>query len=46
MTSCIDVDLGEALGLLNALKWVNDLQLNNVDFEIDSKRVADCLVIK
>jgi hypothetical protein len=28
MTSCIDVDLGEALGLLNALKWVNDLQLS------------------
>jgi hypothetical protein len=43
MTPCTDVDLGEALGLLNDLKWVNDLQLNNMDFEIDSKRVADCL---
>ncbi|KAK2375736.1 hypothetical protein QL285_076606 [Trifolium repens] len=40
---CIDVELGEALGLLSALQWVNDLHLHNMDFEMDSKRVVDCL---
>ncbi|GAU39132.1 hypothetical protein TSUD_23110 [Trifolium subterraneum] len=37
----LDVDTGEALGLLSALKWVKDLHLNNVVFELDSKRVVD-----
>jgi len=35
------VDVGEALGLYHAMRWVNELQLPNVDFEVDSKRVAD-----
>jgi ribonuclease HI len=35
-----DVDIGEALGLLSALNWVHDLQLENVDFELDSKNVV------
>ena len=37
----IDVDTWEALGLLQAMEWVRDLQLVNMDFEVDSKTVAD-----
>jgi ribonuclease HI len=37
----LDVDIGEALGLLTAMKWMRDLHLNNVVFELDSKRVVD-----
>jgi len=37
----IDVDTGEALGLLQTMEWVKDLQLVNMDFEVDSKTVAD-----
>ncbi|MCH93742.1 replication protein A 70 kDa dna-binding subunit, partial [Trifolium medium] len=39
----VDIDIGEAMGLLLALKWVQDPQLSNVDFELDSKRVVDKL---
>jgi len=35
------VDVGEALGLFYAIRWVHELRLQNVDFEVDSKRVAD-----
>ncbi|KEH19432.1 hypothetical protein MTR_8g059135 [Medicago truncatula] len=35
------VDIEEALGLYHAMRWVNELRLSNVDFEVDSKRVAD-----
>jgi len=35
------VDIGEALGLYHANQWINELQLTNVDFEVDSKTVAD-----
>ncbi|XP_024628912.1 uncharacterized protein [Medicago truncatula] len=31
------VDIGEALGLYHALQWVSDMQLDNIDFEVDSK---------
>jgi hypothetical protein len=41
----LDVDLGEALGLLSALRWVRDLQLGIMDFEIDSKIVVDSLYV-
>ena len=34
------VDVGEALGLFYAIQWVRELRLQNVDFEVDSKRVA------
>ena len=34
-------DIGEALGLSQAIQWVHDLQLLNVDFELDAKRVVD-----
>jgi len=35
------VDVGEALGLHHSIRWIHELQLTNVDFEVDSKRVAD-----
>ena len=34
-------DEGESFGLYHAMWWMNDLQLLNVDFEVDFKRVAD-----
>lgn len=43
MTPLLDVNLGEALGLLSAMHWVRDLQLGIVDFELDSKIVVDSL---
>lgn len=36
----IDVDTKEALGLLQAMEWVRDLQLVNMDFEVDSKQIT------
>ncbi|PNX70857.1 cytochrome p450, partial [Trifolium pratense] len=36
-----NVDLGEALGLLHAIRWVQELQLGNVDFAMDSKTAVD-----
>jgi len=30
------VDIGEALGLYHAVRWVHDLQLPLVDFEVPS----------
>jgi len=41
----LDVDLGEALGLLSALRWVRDLQLDIMDFETDSKNVVYSLYV-
>lgn len=35
------VDAREALGLYHAIMWVNELQLANVAFEVDSKKIAD-----
>jgi len=35
------VDFGEALRLYHVIRWINELQLTNVDFEVDSKIVAD-----
>jgi len=43
MTPLLDVDLGEALGLLSAMYWVCDMLLGIVDFELDSKIVVDSL---
>jgi ribonuclease HI len=34
-------DIGEALGLSHAIQCVHELQLPNVDFELDAKRVVD-----
>jgi hypothetical protein len=36
----MNVDLGEAIRLLSAIKWVHKLQLHNVGFELDSKNVV------
>ncbi|XP_039682833.1 uncharacterized protein [Medicago truncatula] len=35
------VDIGEALGLYHAVRWVHDLQLPLVDFKVNSKRIVD-----
>jgi ribonuclease HI len=36
-----NVSLGEALGLFHAINWVRELQLERVDFALDSKIVVD-----
>jgi len=36
-----DSSIGEALGLSYAIQWVHEMQLTNVDFEMDVKRVVD-----
>jgi len=40
----VSVDVGEALGLHSALQWLSDMQLDNVDFEIDSKLTVDAFL--
>jgi len=37
----VQVDVGEALGLYTALQWLSDMQIDNVDFETDSKLTTD-----
>jgi len=37
----LKVDEGEDLGILFAIRWLKDLHINNVIFELDSKRVVD-----
>jgi len=39
----LDVDMGEVLRLLSAMKWVIELNLVNMNFETDSKVVADSI---
>jgi ribonuclease HI len=36
-----DVAIGEAVSLHTTLEWVSDLQFDNVDFALDSKKVVD-----
>jgi hypothetical protein len=36
----LEVDIGEALGLLSALNWVNELRLEDVDFKLDSRNIV------
>jgi hypothetical protein len=43
LSPILDVEIGEAMGLLSALKWVDELQLRGMDFKMDCKRVVDCL---
>ncbi|XP_058742492.1 uncharacterized protein LOC131614986 [Vicia villosa] len=38
---CTDVVIGEALGLLKAVNWAHDMGYDNMDFELDAKRVVD-----
>jgi ribonuclease HI len=35
------VTVGEAMGLFEALQWLSDMLLNNIDFELDSKITCD-----
>jgi ribonuclease HI len=35
------VAVGEALGLYHALQWMQDMQFDNIDFELDSKIARD-----
>jgi len=42
-TPSLDVDMGEALGLLHAMQWVIELNLVNMDFETNSKVVANSI---
>ena len=37
------VDIGEVLGLYHALQWMSDMQLDNIDFEVDSKSKRDAI---
>jgi len=39
----ISVDIGEAFGLYHALQWMSDMQLDNIDFEFDSKSTRDTI---
>ncbi|CAJ2675491.1 unnamed protein product [Trifolium pratense] len=39
----VDVEIGEAIGLLYALKWVEGMQLYDTDFEMDCKKIVDSL---
>jgi len=38
-----DVDVREAIGLHTTLQLVSDLQFDNMNFALDSKRVVDCV---
>jgi ribonuclease HI len=40
----VTVDVGEAMGLYAALQWVADLQLDNVDFAMDSKLTIEAFL--
>lgn len=37
------IDIGEALGLHLDLQWVSDLQLDNIDFEVDSENTQEAI---
>jgi hypothetical protein len=42
----LDVQIGEAIGLLQTLKWVEEMQFFDIDFEMDCKRIVDGLYSK
>lgn len=37
------ISVGEALSLFHALQWLSDMQIDNVDFALDSKITTDAL---
>jgi hypothetical protein len=43
ITPVMDVEVGEAIALLHAIRWTNELQIRDIDFEVDCKRVVDSL---
>jgi ribonuclease HI len=38
--------VGEAIGLLRALKWAEEMQIFDIDFEMDCKRIVNGLYNK
>lgn len=40
-TPVCEVHVGETLGLLSSMEWVNPLHLGPIDFELDAKKVVD-----
>ena len=41
ITPLCNEEIGKALGLYHTIIWIKDLQLANVDFEVDLKKVFD-----
>ncbi|XP_024630813.1 uncharacterized protein [Medicago truncatula] len=41
LSPLLDVEMGEAIGLLQAMQWAKELNMVSMDFETDSKIVAD-----
>ncbi|KAK2369533.1 hypothetical protein QL285_082662 [Trifolium repens] len=42
-TPIMEVEVGEAITLLHALRWANELQIRDIDFEVDCKSVVGSL---
>jgi len=40
------VEVGEALGLFHAIQWLSDMQMDNIDFEVDSKFTKDAFTAR
>ncbi|XP_024631302.1 uncharacterized protein [Medicago truncatula] len=40
------VEVGEALGLFHAIQWLSDMQMDNIDFEVDSKITKDAFIAR
>jgi len=43
LSPLLDVEMGEAIGLLKPMQWEKELNMVSVDFETDSKIVADSI---
>jgi len=40
------VPFGEALGLFNVIEWLRDMQMDNVEFVVDSKTANDAFTLQ
>lgn len=40
------VEVGEALGLFRAIQWLSDMQMDNIDFGVDSKITKDAFTAR
>ncbi|KAL8527351.1 hypothetical protein ACS0TY_005280 [Phlomoides rotata] len=45
VAGCMNVDVGKAMGFVEALSWIKDLGLSHVLLEGDSKVVIDAIVL-
>jgi hypothetical protein len=45
ITPITSVEVGEAIELLHALRWVDELQIHEMDFEVDCKMVVEIVFI-